>query len=163
MTSVYTSPIILKRIHGDSLKVLRINASDTYDIRYKMLREGRPKEEVHFENDDDDQTFHLGAFYDNKLVSVASFYFENHPTMKDEYQYRLRGMATLKDYQGKGYSSALLKMAFPIIKQNLCTLLWCNARTSAMGYYQKVGFEKIGEIFDVPTIGPHILMYKTIT
>ena len=59
------------------MKVLRINASDTYDIRYKMLREGRPKEEVHFENDDDDQTFHLGAFYDNKLVSVASFYFEN--------------------------------------------------------------------------------------
>jgi predicted GNAT family N-acyltransferase len=127
-----------------------------------MLREGRPKEEVIFPQDENEQTFHLGAFCEGKLVSVASFYFENHPDLPDEYQYRLRGMATLSEYQGQGHSSALLKMAFPIIKQNLCTLLWCNARTSAMGYYQKVGFEKIGEEFDIPTVGPHVLMFKTI-
>ena len=144
------------------MKVLRINASDTYDIRHKMLRQDRPREEVIFPHDDDDQTFHLGGFFENKLVSVASFYFENHPDLPDEYQYRLRGMATLPEYQGKGTSSALLKMAFPIIKQNLCTLLWCNARTSAMGYYQKVGFEKIGDEFDIPTVGPHVLMFRKI-
>lgn len=145
------------------MKVLRISAQDTYDIRHQMLRQGRPKEEVHFPHDDDDQTFHLGAFIEGKLVSVASFYFENHPDLPDEYQYRLRGMATLADHQHIGLSSALLKMAFPIIKQNLCTLLWCNARTSAMGFYQKVGFEKVGEEFDIPTVGPHVLMFKSIS
>jgi GNAT superfamily N-acetyltransferase len=127
-----------------------------------MLREGRPREEAIFTGDEEDQTFHLGAFVDNKLVSVASFYFERHPSLEDEYQYRLRGMATLPEFQRQGLSSALLKMAFPIIKQNLCSVLWCNARARAMGFYQQVGFEKVGEEFDIPTVGPHYLMFKKI-
>jgi predicted GNAT family N-acyltransferase len=144
------------------MKVLRINASDTYQIRSQVLRPGQPIESTHFKDDDNDQSFHLGAFIDSKLVSVASFYFETSPVLEEEFQYRLRGMATLPEHQGQGLSSALLKTAFPIIKQNFCQLLWCNARTSAQGFYQKVGFEKTGNEFDIKDIGPHVLMYKTI-
>ena len=144
------------------MKVLRINAADTHEIRSVILRPGRPLSNCTFPGDDDDQSFHLGAFKDNSLVSVASFYFEKHPDFDDSYQYRLRGMATLPEFQGQGLSSALLKMAFPIVKQNLCSLLWCNARDGALGFYQKVGFEKYGEKFDIPEVGPHFLMYKVI-
>ncbi len=145
------------------MKILRISPSDAYDIRHKMLRPNRPKETVYFPGDEDDQSFHLGAFDGNKLVSVASFFFEKHPDLiHDEYQYRLRGMATLPEYQGQGHSSALLKMAFPIIKLNQCTLLWCNARVGAVGFYQKVGFEKVGEPFNIPQIGEHILMFHKV-
>ncbi len=144
------------------MKVLRISGNDTRSIRHQVLRPDLGIDSCVFPHDDDDQTFHLGAFIDNKLVSIASFYFEVNETFDDENQYRLRGMATLPEFRQKGLSSELLKMAFPIIKQNFCTLLWCNARTSASGYYHKVGFEKIGEEFDIPEIGPHILMYKPI-
>lgn len=144
------------------MKVLRINASDTYQIRHQVLRPGKPIESTHFKDDENDQSFHLGAFIDSKLVSVASFYFEKSSDLDEEYQYRLRGMATLPTHQGKGLSSALLKTAFPIIKQNFCQLLWCNARTTAQGFYQKVGFEKTGDEFDIRDIGKHVLMYKTI-
>lgn len=145
-----------------NLKVLRISAKDTLDIRQKMLRPTLPKEEVRFPGDDDEQTFHLGGFIDSKLASVASFYFERNPEFNEPYQFRLRGMATLSENQGQGLSSELLKMAFPIIKQNMCSLLWCNAREGAVGFYEKVGFEKVGEYFDIPTIGKHILMIKKI-
>ncbi len=111
-----------------------------------------------YPGDQDELTFHLGAFVDKKLVSVASFYFESNKNFSDEYQYRLRGMATLPDYQGQGHSSSLLKTAFPVIKQNQCTLLWCNARERAMGYYLKVGFKPTGDFFELPKIGSHILM-----
>lgn len=144
------------------MKVLRISASDTYHLRQKMLRPGRSLEECKFPGDEDEQTFHLGAFHENKLVSVASFFFEKHPNFEEPYQYRLRGMATHEDFQRKGYSRELLKVAFPIIKQNFCTLLWCNARLGAVGFYQTVGFEKIGEVFEIPEIGPHYLMFKKI-
>ncbi len=144
------------------MKVLRINASDTYQIRNQILRPGKPVEACHYDNDENEQTFHLGAFLDSKLVSVASFYFEKNEKLEEEYQYRLRGMATLKEHQGKGLSSALLKTAFPIIKQNFCQLLWCNARVGAQGFYQKVGFEKIGGEYNIKDIGPHVLMYKNI-
>jgi predicted GNAT family N-acyltransferase len=144
------------------LKVLRINAADTFQIRQQMLRPGQSIDQCTFTGDEDDQTFHLGAFKEGKLISVASFYFEKHPILEEPYQFRLRGMATLDEHQNKGLSRALLKTAFPIIKQNLCPVVWCNARIGAVGFYQKIGFEKTAEEFDIPGIGPHLLMFKSI-
>lgn len=146
------------------MEVKRISARDTYPIRHKVLRPNGTIESCIFDGDDDELTFHLGAFHNGKLVSIASFYFENQKsfTQEHEYQYRLRGMATLPDFRGHGYSSALLKTAFPLIKQNQCQFLWCNARTSARGFYEKVGFVATGDEFEIPQIGPHILMHINI-
>lgn len=140
------------------VEVLRIKAIDTHPIRHKMLRPNGTLEDCIFQGDNDELTFHLGAFVDKKLVSVASFYFERNENFPDPNQFRLRGMATLPEYQGQGLSSALLRTAFPVIKQNQCTLLWCNAREKAMGFYLKLGFVPSGEQFSIPNIGKHILM-----
>lgn len=140
------------------MQVLRIKAIDTHPIRHKMLRPNGTLEDCIFQGDNDELTFHLGAFVEKKLVSVASFYFERSDRFPDQYQYRLRGMATLPEYQGQGLSSSLLRTAFPVIKQNQCTLLWCNAREKAMGFYTKVGFAPTGDFFTIPNIGKHILM-----
>ncbi len=143
------------------MKILRISPRDTTPIRHKILRPGRPIEECYYPGDQEDQTFHLGAFVDSQLVSIASFYFEKHPHVPDPYQYRLRGMATLDEFRHKGFSSELLKMGFPIVKQNLCSVIWCNARISAQGFYEKIGFVLKSEApFDIPGIGPHVLMVK---
>lgn len=147
------------------MKVLRISASDTYHIRHKVLAPHLPLEAIKFAGDDDeDLSFHLGAFIDSQLVSVASFFYEKHPQFSDLHQYQLRGMATLPEFERKGLSSELLRVAFPIIRQNFCTLLWCNARKNAVGFYEKVGFLKTdGAEFEIPNIGPHYLMYKKLT
>jgi predicted GNAT family N-acyltransferase len=129
------------------VQVLRIKAIDTHPIRHKMLRPNGTLEDCIFQGDSDELTFHLGAFVDKKLVSVASFYFEKNERFSDTYQ-----------YQGQGLSSALLRTAFPVIKQNQCTLLWCNAREKAMGFYKTVGFSENGDFFSIPHIGKHILM-----
>jgi hypothetical protein len=132
------------------MKVLRISAQDTYPIRQQVLVPSHELKKAKFVNDDDeDVSFHLGAFKDHKLVSVASFFYERNPIFTDLHQYQLR--------------SELLTTAFPIIKQNFCTLLWCNARLSAVGYYEKVGFKKLNDdVFEIEDIGPHVLMYKNI-
>ena len=38
-------------------------------------------------------------------------------------------------------------------------LLWGDARLEATGFYEKLGLKMKGEIYDVPDIGPHKLMY----
>lgn len=146
------------------MKVLRINAQDTYQIRTEILVPDHDPKKTSFEGDEDeDVAFHLGAFIDGKLVSVASFFYERNEHFTDLHQYQLRGMATLHDHQNKGLSRELLNMAFPIIKQNLCTLLWCNARLSARGFYEKVGFKAFNDvIFTLPEMGEHILMSITV-
>lgn len=123
-----------------------------------MLRPNGTMDDCVFQGDNDELTFHLGAFVEKKLVSVASFYFERNEIFPDPNQFRLRGMATLPDHQAQGLSSALLRTAFPVIKQNQCTLLWCNAREKAMGFYEKVGFVPTGDHFSIPNIGKHVLM-----
>lgn len=146
------------------MKVLRINASDTYPIRQQVLTPDHDLQKSKFEFDEDeDISFHLGAFKDSQLVSVASFYYDRNTTFPELHQYQLRGMATLPEFQGQGLSSELLNMAFPIIKQNFCTLLWCNARVTAIGFYEKVGFKiHSSEPFDIEGIGMHVLMFKNI-
>lgn len=140
--------------------VRQIDAKDTYPIRSLVLRPALPIETCYFEGDADDSTFHLGAYIDEKLASVASFYLAKNEAFDDEYQVQLRGMATLPEYRGQGLSSSLLRTAFPLISKNHISLLWCHARQSALGFYKKVGFESVGEEFEIPGVGPHTLLFK---
>jgi GNAT superfamily N-acetyltransferase len=144
------------------LKVLRINSNDTHHIRKLLLRNEYPKKECVFERDDDDLSFHLGGFQEGKLVSIASFYFERHSDFPQENQFRLRGMATLPEYQKQGMGSALIRTAFPMIKQNQAELLWCNARVSAQPFYQKLDFQISGDPFEIEDVGTHQLMFKEL-
>lgn len=142
------------------MEVKQIEAKDTYPIRQLVLREGRPIESCHFTGDHDELTFHLGGFMQDKLASVASFYFHTHDHFLEPYQFQLRGMATLPEFQAQGLSKALLQTAFPLIQKNHVKLLWCNARLGAVDFYSKMGFEKDSEIFEIPDVGPHRLMHK---
>jgi len=128
-----------------------------------MLRPGKNQDTCLFPGDDDENTFHLGAFYKTRLVSVASFYFNKNNSFPHQNQYQLRGMATLSEFQSKGFSKELLKFGFPLIKRNLCQVVWCNARKSAIGFYKKTGFEEVGDEFTIPSIGAHKLMYLKLT
>lgn len=142
---------------------MRIHYKDTLPIRSDVLRSGRPESDCIFDGDDHEQTFHLGAFIENKLVSIASFFYDKNSKIDNENQYRLRGMATIEEYRGKGLSSELLEMAFSIIKQNFCDKLWCNARVESVGFYEKVGFSKFDDqVFLIKDVGEHSLMSRNI-
>jgi len=145
------------------MEVRQIEAKDTYSVRNIMLRPGNLQDDCMFDGDNEEITFHLAGLIDERIVSVASFYFHSNDKIEEEFQFQLRGMATLAEFQGQGMSSALLSAAFPLIKQNHVKKLWCNARVGAVGFYEKVGFTKVnGEEFDIPGVGLHFLMVKTI-
>ena len=67
-----------------------------------VLRPDGTQDDCHFPGDNDELTFHLGALIEKKLVSIASFYFENSPLLPEhQNQFRLRGMATVDEYRSK--------------------------------------------------------------
>ncbi|MBT4792770.1 MAG: GNAT family N-acetyltransferase, partial [Halobacteriovoraceae bacterium] len=111
------------------MNVKQIDAKDTYQLRNIVLRPNLPVKSCHFDHDKDESTFHLAAYIDDKLASIASFYMLNNDKLDDNFQYQLRGMATLVEYRAQGLSSALLRTAFPLIKKNHINTLWCNARS----------------------------------
>ena len=40
--------------------------------------------------------------------------------------------------------------------------LWGNARMPAVGFYRRAGLEVVGAEFEVPGIGPHVVMVRRL-
>lgn len=139
-----------------------IQPEDTYEIRHKVLRPSQPKESVIYESDVFRHSFHLGAYKEGKLISIASFLKERHPSFDEINQYRLNGMATLQEFRGKGAGSKLLMEGEKILKKRHARLLWCNAKFPVSNYYTGFGLREHGEVFVIDSIGPHKLMYKKL-
>lgn len=137
-----------------------IKPEDTFEIRKKVLRENIPLP-FEFPGDFDNDTTHFGFFVDEKLVSVATILKSSHPYFEGN-QYQLRGMATLSEYQGKEIGSKLLTKIMNYLASENAEILWFNARIKALTFYQKLGFQTIGEVFDIPYVGGHYVMFKNM-
>ncbi|WP_413360368.1 GNAT family N-acetyltransferase [Bacillus subtilis] len=144
------------------LEVKTISAEDTYEIRHRILRPHQSIEQCKDEEDHAKGSFHLGAFFEGKLISIASFSPQNQPLITESPAYRLRGMATLEGYRDQKGGSTLIKHAEEKLAENGVQAVWCNARSHVKGYYSKLGWEELGEPFEIPGIGTHIVMYKTL-
>ncbi len=144
------------------IQVKQIEPESTYSLRHRILRPNQTIQECLYPNDFERDAFHLGAYVDGKLISVASFYPENHRAFTESRQFRLRGMATLEAYRKQKAGSALIQRGEAIMSEKKASLWWCNARTSVSDYYRKMGMDSEGGIFDIEPIGPHRLMYKRL-
>jgi predicted GNAT family N-acyltransferase len=140
------------------IEVKKITAIETYDIRLEVLRKNIPLP-FEFKGDFDDDTFHLGAFENGKLIAVSSYMKAENKNFKGS-QYQLRGMATLEKFQGFGAGKLMMEKAFEILKELNIDCLWCNARVIAVNFYEKQGLQTFGEKFDIKYVGNHFVMYK---
>jgi len=144
------------------LDIKKIKPEMTYSLRHKILRPHQPIEQIKYDTDHDDLAFHVGAFYHENLITVASFCVDSNTDFPFAKQYRLRAMATSEEYRMLGAGRAVVTFAEGLIKEQGFDYLWCKARTSVQVYYEKLGFVTHGEVFDYPPIGPHIVMYKKL-
>ena len=142
--------------------VKEIKPKDCYFIRHQVLWQHKSFDDCGIDIDDQAGAFHLGAYKGYELICVASFFKQSQTKFSKQHQYRLRAMATLSSAQNTGAARALLNTAFKILKDKDQNLLWCDARIIATGFYEKLGFEKLGDTYSIPIIGLHYLMYKTL-
>lgn len=142
------------------IEVKKIIAGETSKIRLEVLRKGIDLP-YKFKEDLKEDTFHLGVFYKEKLVTIATFIKNNLNSLVGEH-YQLRGMATLPEVRGKGFGKIIIEEAEKILKEKNINYLWCNARKEVVVFYEKLRFVKTGEEFMVEKVGPHFKMYIKI-
>lgn len=142
--------------------IKKINSSETYSVRQPVLRAGKSIESCRFDGDDLPSTQHFGLYYSNKLVGVVSVFSKINPIFNSPNQFQIRGMAILSEFQKSGFGEKLLKQCETYIKSQKGTLIWFNARITAVSFYEKSHYKKIGDSFSIPEIGPHYLMKKEI-
>jgi ribosomal protein S18 acetylase RimI-like enzyme len=149
--------------------VLRaVNAADTRPLRQRVLRPNEKVDALVWPHDDAPETLHAGAFLSGAMVATATLHREPPPRAHfpngehDATAWRLRGMATDPDLRARGLGRALVDMCILHARARGGTLVWCNARASAAGFYDKLGFARHGDAFELPNIGPHYVMSKLL-
>ncbi|MEQ1858546.1 MAG: GNAT family N-acetyltransferase [Chthoniobacteraceae bacterium] len=141
--------------------VRTVSAQDVIAVRWLILRAGFPRESAVFDGDDAPATIHLGGFVEDRLVGVASIYAAPMPDQPGDAR-QLRGMATLPAVRGAGVGRALLAACEDAARASGAALIWCNARVSAAEFYRRLGWEISGAEFDIPTVGPHFRMSRSL-
>ena len=82
-------------------------------------------------------------------------------TKQDEKTVRLRQMAVISGLQGKGVGRVLMQFAENIARDRGFKTLIMHARTTALGFYEKLGYKIKGDEFEEVTI-PHYVMEKEL-
>lgn len=121
-------------------------------LRHAVLRADLPPASACFDGDSASSTIHLAALSDGQVVACASYMVN---ALAGESAYQLRGMATHPAWQGQGLGRRLLDHAELLLQDDAIRLRWCNARTAAIGFYARMGWVVVSEVFDIPTAGPH--------
>jgi predicted GNAT family N-acyltransferase len=124
-------------------------------LRYKILR--HPLGLTYSKSDlsSEDKDFHLGLYDGDRLLACMIL------STADGVKVKLRQVAVDDSVQGKGYGSHLQKFAEGFARQNGYVKMYCHARKTAVAFYEKAGFEALGEEFTEVGI-PHYYMEKEL-
>ncbi len=121
------------------------------DILRKPLGMQFSQEELEKEKD------HLliAAFEDEDMLGCCMLVEEPGPVA------RLRQMAVINDLQGKGIGRALMQFAENLARDKGHKKITMHARKNATGFYEKLGYKKVGSEFEEISI-PHYIMEKDL-
>lgn len=144
------------------ITIKQIPSQETYAVRNPVLRPGKPVESCVFEGDDLESTVHFGLYEAGALAGIASVFLSSHHDFEEDGQRQLRGMAVLPNHLKKGFGERLVAAAEEYAKSAKAGILWFNAREAAVGFYEKLGYQKKGGPFVIQDIGPHYIMYKKL-
>jgi ribosomal protein S18 acetylase RimI-like enzyme len=153
------------------IAVRLVELDETFPLRKAVLRPWLTLEESRATWAATPEHFQVGAVRDGRVVSTVGFLIEAQPDYGAVFgpqQWRLRGMASDPALQSRGLGSRVLDFGLAEIARRLAArgeasaALWCNGRTGAQRFYERHGFEPIGEIFETPGTGPHYVFWRRV-
>ena len=142
--------------------VNEITFQETLLVRQAVLRTGKPIETCFFDGDYLLETKHFGIMANQKIIGVVSVFQNKNTNFNNPNQYQIRGMAILNEHQNKGYGKILLMQCETYVSKTKNSLAWFNARQTAIGFYEKLGYKTFGIPFNIQNIGIHYLMFKNL-
>jgi ribosomal protein S18 acetylase RimI-like enzyme len=147
------------------MQIRVVDGAATRELRRAVLRPNWPVGSA-MHGDDNPDAVHLAALDgDGRVVGGCLVLPRTYPLRPDQPDaWQLRGMATAPDLRGRGIGGQLVAAALEQLRARGGRLIWCDARTSAVGFYRKHGFTAEGEQFRHEETGiPHYRMWRYVT
>ena len=120
------------------MNIRPISADETLPLRRDVLYPDWSLSAVKMDHDKDG--LHFGVFDQGQLVTVVSLFLGRDST-------QFRKLATTPAAQGRGFGKAILAHLAGICKKEKIKLLWCNARDTAVSFYDRLGYTPKGDYF----------------
>ena len=135
-------------------------------MRRYLLRPTLPAAGSRYNGDDHPAAIHLGAFADlgggDELVGVVSFLPRTGQEEVGTRVYQLQGMVTLPAVRNQGIGAKLADYGIALLMERGATAVWCNGRTPARSFYERLSFRAVGEEFITPGTGPHYRFVRVL-
>jgi ribosomal protein S18 acetylase RimI-like enzyme len=128
-----------------------VSLEQTRSLRQAVLRPHEALEQMASSEPAD--AFAVAALDAEQLVAVGLVAPDGQPG-----GWRIRGMATAPAARGRGAGTAVLDALLEHALAQGARRIWCNARTPARSLYERAGLRVISEEFELPMIGPHVVM-----
>ncbi len=136
--------------------VVELDAVDTHPLRRSVLRDGTDSDVVEFDGDDLPTTLHLGVRHGDLVLAVSTWLVREFEPQPGVPAHQLRGMATEPRHRDQGLASLLLHAGLSRCSDAGSRLVWARARSTALGFYRRHGFDTVGaEFVDAATGLPH--------
>lgn len=141
-----------------TLDVRRATAAEIFPLRHAVLRPGKPESASVYA--EDDTAVHISAWEDGTLVGCATVFPDpwkgSGGFPAEETAWRLRGMAVDPSRHRTGVGREVLAAVVEAAVAGGAPLLWANARTAALAFYEANGWVVAGEEFLTTDTGlPH--------
>ncbi|KAI0369405.1 GCN5-related N-acetyltransferase [Pilatotrama ljubarskyi] len=140
---------------SEDIEIRQITAEETVPLRHSVLWPDHPVSYVLLP--EDSTGLHYGAFVPTSSVPVAviSVFHDPLPGVSGasmpaapKRAARFRKFACDPAHQGRGIGTLLLRHVFEVAKTTMgCSVIWCDARLSTAGWYERRGMRKFGETF----------------
>ena len=136
-------------------------------MRRYLLRPMLAGDASRYEGDDHPDSIHLGAFADlgsgEELVGIVTFLPRTPEGGIDVRVFQLQGIVTLPAVRQQGVGAALAEFGIARLLERGVKTVWCNGRTPATSFYERLGFQAVGEEFMTPGTGPHYRFVRDLT
>lgn len=97
-----------------------------------------------------------------EIVACASVHPMQPPGADDAGAWQLRAVASAPRVRRQGAGRAVVEACVAHARASGASQVWCHARTSARGFYERLGFVALGEPYEIPVSGPHVLMRRLL-
>jgi predicted GNAT family N-acyltransferase len=125
------------------------------ELRSQVLRKPIGLDFTEEELDKEKDEILIGAFDEDEMIGCCML------TKTEEGELKLRQMAVKDDLQGTGIGASIISFAENIARDRGFGKMVMNARDSAVGFYEKLGYKVVGDAFTEVNL-PHHKMEKRL-
>ena len=145
---------------SQSWKIERCSTVEILPLRLSVLRDGTPSQNPRYDEDDLDGTVHFAVRKNGDFIATSTWILNPWPHDPSAIAVQLRGMAVAKHLQGRGLGGVVLTRGIRHARELGAQYVWARARDSALYFYERHGFTKVGDEFidESSGLGHHLVV-----